>query len=93
MRSNQSGGCSGPSEVANTPLGQPRLHSLYESFVNIGVGLITSVLGQLIIFPMVGIQASLTQNLGVAVLFTILSVIRHYSIRRLFNWLHIKQNA
>lgn len=70
--------------------GQPRLHSLAESFANIGVGLIVSLLGQFIIFPLVGIEASLSQNLGVAGLFTILSVARHYIIRRVFNRYHIK---
>lgn len=72
--------------------GQPRLHSLFESFANIGVGLVVSLLGQLIIFPLVGIEASIAQNLGVAGLFTILSVARHYVIRRLFNRHHVKKH-
>lgn len=68
--------------------GQSRKHSLYESFANISVGLVVSLMGQLIIFPIVGIHASLSQNLGVAALFTILSVARHYTIRRWFNYIH-----
>jgi len=63
---------------------QPKLHSLVESFANIAVGFVVSLLGQLFIFPAVGIQANLTQNLGVAVLFTILSAARHYTLRRIF---------
>lgn len=65
-------------------MNQPKLHSLFESFANITVGLLVSLLGQLLIFPAVGIHASLNQNLGVAGLFTILSAARHYALRRLF---------
>jgi hypothetical protein len=36
-------------------------------------------------FPLIGIQASLSQNFISSIIFTVISIIRSYAIRRWFN--------
>lgn len=65
--------------------GQRRLHSLLEAITNVAVGFGINLLGQMVIFPILGILVSFSDNLKVAVFFTVLSVARTYVLRRLFN--------
>lgn len=64
---------------------QTKLESLFEALVNIAIGAGVSLIGQLVFFPMVGLQVSIHQNLTLMALFTVLSVVRSYYVRRLFN--------
>ena len=64
---------------------QKRKHSIYESITNVIVGLITSFLIQLAIYPMLSIKVSVNQNIAITVVFFIVSFIRGYVIRRIFN--------
>ena len=67
--------------------GQSRLYSLIESFANIAVGYGVAFGAQLLIFPIFSIQASLDDNLLIGALFTVVSLIRSYAFRRIFNWI------
>lgn len=69
---------------------QSRLMSFVESAVNIAVGLGVAMLGNAIILPMVGFDVSLTQNAIVAGFMTVLSLVRSFGLRRLFEALHIR---
>lgn len=60
--------------------------SLVESITNIVAGYFVAVAAQIIIFPIVGVQANLKQNLLIAVLFSVVSLVRNYILRRMFNW-------
>lgn len=64
---------------------QSRKHSLIESLANVAVGYLVSLAGQVIIFPVFGIAASIKQNLLIGVAFTVLSIARSYCLRRAFN--------
>ena len=64
---------------------QTRTMSLVESVTNIGVGFILAVFMQALFFPFFGIYASLDTELKIAGMFTIISIIRSYLIRRAFN--------
>lgn len=66
-------------------MNQTKLESLFEAFVNILIGAGVSLIGQLVFFPMVGLKVSIHQNLSLMALFTVLSVVRSYYVRRLFN--------
>lgn len=66
-------------------MNQTKLESLFEAFVNIAIGAVVSLAGQLAFFPMVGLKVSLAQNFTLMALFTVLSVVRSYYVRRLFN--------
>ena len=64
---------------------QSRRSSAVESFVNISVGLALAVITQRIVFPWYGIEARVSQNISIAIIFTIVSFVRSYTIRRIFN--------
>jgi hypothetical protein len=65
---------------------QSRIMSLVEAVVNVAVGYGVAVLTQMIVFPWFGLHASLRQNLGIGLIFTGVSLVRSYALRRLFNW-------
>lgn len=77
--------------------GQTHKHSAAESVANVAIGLLVSILGQLIIFPLLGINVPFTTNLQVAFWFTVLSLTRTYLLRRYFNRMmiamHLREKA
>jgi uncharacterized protein (DUF2062 family) len=64
---------------------QSRLMSGVESVVNVAVGYGVAVGTQLAVFPLFGIEASLADNLAIGAIFTVVSLVRSYALRRLFN--------
>jgi hypothetical protein len=64
---------------------QSRLGSLTEACLNVIIGYIIAVGSQLLIFPLFGIHASLSDNLLIGGAFTIVSLVRSYLLRRAFN--------
>ena len=64
---------------------QTRLMSLIESVANIVVGYGVAVITQLLVFPLFGLAASLSDNLVIGLIFTIVSLARSYALRRAFN--------
>jgi hypothetical protein len=63
---------------------QSRLMSLVEAVANVAVGLLVAVATQIVVFPMLGLQASLGQNVRLALVFTAVSIGRSFLLRRLF---------
>ena len=72
-------------------MGQSRLASLIESALNIVIGYGVAVLAQLMIFPLFDIHIALSDNLMIGALFTLVSLVRSYALRRLFNLLQIRK--
>lgn len=66
-------------------MAQTKLKSAYESVINIVIGLITSFIIQLLIYPLLGIPVTINQNLIITLTFFIASFIRGYLVRRYFN--------
>lgn len=64
---------------------QSKKQSLVESATNTAVGFVISLTATFIIFPLVGFESSFSKNLIVTIFFTIVSVLRGYFIRRIFN--------
>lgn len=64
---------------------QEKKHSLIESIFQTVIGLITSFLIQIAIYPILNIPVTFTQNVIITLVFFIVSIIRGYLIRRLFN--------
>jgi ABC-type maltose transport system permease subunit len=64
---------------------QTKKQSLIESFTNVAIGYIISLLSLFIIFPILGIESSTGKNILITLYFTIISVFRSYIIRRYFN--------
>ena len=67
---------------------QTKKQSLFESIVNVLIGVLVAVVTQIVIFPWFGIQTNMSQNLLIAAIFTLVSICRSYLLRRFFNWFH-----
>ncbi len=63
---------------------QSRLMSLIEAVANVVVGYGLAVLTQVLAFPAFGLHVTLSQNLQLAALFSAISVLRSYVLRRAF---------
>ena len=63
---------------------QSRLMSLVEAITNVVVGYGVAVVTQILIFPIFGLRTTLAQNLQMGLLFTGVSIIRSFLLRRLF---------
>jgi hypothetical protein len=64
---------------------QTRLGSLAESCVNIGIGYGVAVASQVVILPLFNVHLPLRDNMVIGAYFTVISLIRSYAVRRLFN--------
>ena len=64
---------------------QSKKHSTLESLTNTIVGLLTSFAIQLVIYPLLNIPVTLNQNIIITVVFFVVSFLRGYIIRRVFN--------
>ena len=64
---------------------QTRWQSFLEAVTNIVVGYALAVLTQIIVFPLFGLHASLSENLLIGCFFVGVSLIRSFAIRRFFN--------
>ena len=69
-------------------MAQSRLGSLVESIANVVVGYWVAVGAQVAIFPLFGVHLPLQQNMAIGGLFTVVSLVRSYCLRRLFRRLH-----
>ena len=63
---------------------QSRLMSLIEAVANVAVGYNMALLTQVLVFPLFGLVTTLGENLGIAAIFTVISLARGYILRRLF---------
>ena len=66
-------------------MSQSRLGSFIEVCINIAIGFAVNFAANLVILPMFGLHISLADNFLLGLLYTIVSVIRGYVIRRWFN--------
>lgn len=64
---------------------QSKKNSTIESLTNTVVGLLTSFAIQLVIYPLLSIPVTLNQNVIITVVFFLVSFLRGYLIRRVFN--------
>jgi hypothetical protein len=69
---------------------QTRLGSLTETITNVFVGLIISLVLNATIFPLFGWVITMSQNLSIAAIYTVVSIIRSYFMRRIFNYISIR---
>ena len=68
---------------------QSRKHSAIEAVTNVFVGYWVAVAATQAILPLFGFPVRFSENLAISGLFTVVSLIRSYTLRRLFNrWHH-----
>ena len=72
---------------------QSRLMSLVESLVNVLVGYGVAVATQMLVFPLFGLAVTFTENLLIGLIFTVVSIVRSYALRRGFEALRVRQSA
>ena len=68
---------------------QSRLMSLLEAVANVIVGYGVAVVTQIVFFPIFGLHTTLAQNLQMGLLFTGVSIIRSFLLRRLFEAIRV----
>lgn len=69
-------------------MSQSRLGSLVEAWANVAIGYGVAVSAQVVIFPWFGLLVPLSDNLLIGGAFTVVSLVRSYLLRRVFNYLH-----
>ena len=72
---------------------QSRLMSLVESLANVLVGYGVAVATQMLVFPLFGLAVTVTENLLIGLIFTVVSIVRSYVLRRGFEALRVRQSA
>lgn len=56
-----------------------------EAVTNVAVGYGVAVGTQLVVFPWFGLDVPMTDTLLIGAVFTVVSIVRSYALRRLFN--------
>ena len=69
---------------------QSRRMSLAEALTNVAVGYGIAVATQVAVFPVFGLHASLSDNLLMGIIFTVVSIVRSYSLRRVFEAIRMR---
>ena len=69
---------------------QSRTMSLVESIANVVIGYSVAVVAQVLIFPVFGLQTTLAQNLEIGAIFTVVSIVRSFGLRRLFEAVRVR---
>jgi hypothetical protein len=64
---------------------QSRIMSATEAMVNIAIGYVVSVTANLLVLPLFGYDVTFGDSLAIGLAFTVISLIRSYVVRRLFN--------
>ncbi len=72
---------------------QSRLMSLVESLANVLVGYGVAVATQMVVFPLFGLAVTVAENLLIGLIFTVVSIVRSYALRRGFEALRVRQSA
>ena len=66
---------------------QSRKMSMMETIISTAIGYGVALVAQMIVLPAFGMKASLSDNLIIGAIFTAVSIVRGYFVRRLFNWI------
>lgn len=64
---------------------QSKFQSLVESITTVAIGFVVAWVVQLIVFPMYGIDIDHGTHLEIVGIFTVVSIIRSFLVRRFFN--------
>ena len=73
------------------PAGQSRYVSLIEAIINVVLGFFISLLTQIAIFRAFELQVSMADNLLIGGIFTVVSILRSFTLRRLFEAIRVRK--
>jgi hypothetical protein len=68
---------------------QSRRMSFLESISNVAIGYGIAVASQVVIFPWFGIEVRLRDNLAIGGVFTVVSIVRSFALRRAFEAIRV----
>lgn len=71
---------------------QSRRHSLLEISLNTASGFVLSIVVGQVVFPFLGISVTLKQNVNVVAILTVVSIVRSYVWRRIFDYLNYRKH-
>lgn len=66
-------------------MNQSRIESLIEALMNVAIGMLVSVVANAIVFPRLGFQPTVGENVAISLIYTAISIARQYVLRRWFN--------
>lgn len=69
---------------------QSKRDSVFEIICSTLAGYCLAVVSQILIFPLFGLIIDIEGNLVLAFWFTVISLVRGYAFRRLFNWKELR---
>jgi hypothetical protein len=72
-------------------MSQSKTHSMIEAFANVAIGYGISVVANLLVLPLFGYSVSVSDAAGMGLIFTAISIVRSYYVRRAFNFIHIRR--
>ena len=64
---------------------QTKKWSMIETLTNVGIGWFISFIANMLVLPLFGYNINLTDGVLISIIFTAISVIRGYVVRRWFN--------
>lgn len=62
---------------------------MIETLTNISVGFVLALISQIVIFHFYDVKMSLMENIEITLWFTVVSIVRGYTLRRIFNSLKV----
>ena len=65
--------------------------SLVEATANVVVGFVLALLTQVVVFPSFGLAVSAADNLLIGIIFTAVSIVRSFTLRRVFEAVRVRQ--
>ncbi len=67
---------------------QKKHHSLLEACVSTSIGFVVAYATTITVLPLFGLRPTLSESFWITCIFTVISILRGYYVRRLFNFLH-----
>jgi hypothetical protein len=65
--------------------------SVLEAAANVVIGFVLALLTQIAVFPLLGITVSAAHNLLIGIIFTAVSIVRSFTLRRVFEAIRVRQ--
>lgn len=66
-------------------MNQSRVGSFLEALFNVAIGLAVSMVANALVFPIFDFHPSAGQNITISLIYTAISIVRQYVLRRWFN--------
>ena len=70
---------------------QSRAMSLAEALTNVVVGYGAAILTQILVFPLFGLPARVSDALAMGAIFTLVSIVRSYLLKRIFEAIRVQR--